>query len=102
MELLDRVKLRLGFTDDSNDTLLSDIIDGVKEYVVEYCNRSGTADIPETLNGAIVKMAVIDYNRMGTEGLASEGYTGLSYSYESNYPDDIRRELMRERLLRAY
>lgn len=54
MDILDRVKLRMGISDDSKDALLSEIIDDVKEYVAEYCNRSGIDDIPETLNSAIV------------------------------------------------
>lgn len=102
MDILDRVKLRMGISDDSKDALLSEIIADVKEYVAEYCNRSGVDDIPETLNSAIVKMAIIDYNRLGTEGLTSEGYTGVSYSYEPNYPDDIRRQLNHERLVRMW
>lgn len=102
MDILDRVKLRMGISDDSKDALLSEIIDDVKEYVVEYCNRSGIDDIPETLNSAIVKMVIIDYNQLGTEGLTSEGYTGVSYSYEPNYPDDIRRQLNHERLVRMW
>lgn len=102
MDILDRVKLRMGISDDSKDALLSEIIADVKEYVAEYCNRSGIDDIPETLNSAIIKMAIIDYNRFGTEGLTSEGYTGVSYSYEPNYPDDIRRQLNHERLVRMW
>lgn len=102
MDILSKVKLRAGITDDSKDELLNELISDVQEYVVEYCNRSGTDDIPDTLTSAIVKMVIIDYNRLGTEGLASEGYTGLSYSYETNYPDDIRRQLNHERLVRTW
>lgn len=100
MELLEKVKLRLGITDDSKDELIGDIIDDVKSYIVTACNRSGTDDIPDTLSGAIVKMAVIDYNRLGVEGLSSENYSGASYSYEADYPDSIKKELYHERLVR--
>lgn len=99
--MTDRLKRRLNITDNSKDELLEDIIEGVKDYIVNYCNRDGTDDIPSTLNSTIIKMAVIDYNRLGTEGLTSESYAGASYNYEG-YPNEIMRELIHERIMRRY
>ena len=34
-------------------------------------------------------MVVFLYNRLGTEGLNSESYSGVSYNYSSDYPEYI-------------
>lgn len=102
MAILERLKVRLGISDTSRDELLNGIIDDVKHYIVTFCNRDGVDDIPAALDGAIIKMAVIDYNKLGSEGLSSESYSGASYRYDQNYPDDIKKELYHERLVRAW
>lgn len=40
-------------------------------------------------------MVVFRYNRLGTEGLNSESYSGASYNYSDGYPDDIMKALDR-------
>lgn len=102
MTLLERVKVRLGIADTSKDDLLSELIMSAKEYVVTFCNRAGMEDIPASLDGIIIKMVVIDYNKIGSEGLKSESYAGASYNYSDDYPDDIKKALYHERLLRAW
>lgn len=98
-DLLERIKRRVGISDNSQDELINDLISDVKNYIVTFCNRESVNDIPATLDGAIIKMVVVDYNRIGTEGLQSEGYNGASYSYEG-YSEDIINELYHERLVR--
>lgn len=85
--------------DNSQDELINDLISDVKNYIVTFCNRESVNDIPATLDGAIIKMVVVDYNRIGTEGLNSESYNGAGYSYEG-YSEDIIKELYHERLVR--
>ena len=47
-------------------------------------------------NRMIQRMVVWRYNTLGTEGLSSENYSGVSYSYKGDYPDDIMQ------ILRSY
>lgn len=99
MTLLERIKVRLNITDTEKDALLNGLIEDAKSYIVAFCNLSGVDDIPATLDGAVIKMVVIDYNKLGVEGLNSESYSGASYSYAQEYPDEIKKLLYHERIL---
>ena len=99
-DILDKLKRRLGIDSTDEDALLNDIIGDVKLYIYNFCNLNNVDDIPDTLSGVALDMAVIDYNRIGTEGLKSESYSGASYSYE-RYGNDIINALYRERLCGA-
>lgn len=61
--------------------------------VEEYCKRD--ADI--ALELIAEQIAVIKLNRMGTEGLASQAYSGVSESFIDGYPDEIKAVLNRKR-----
>ena len=61
--------------------------------VEAYCRR--TADYE--LEAVAERIAVIKLNRMNTEGLASQSYSGVSESYVDGYPADILAVLNRKR-----
>ena len=96
--MLERIKLLLNITDESKDALLGELIDKATEFATNFTNN--TAAI-ESLNGCIIDMVIYDYNRMGTEGLTSENYSGVSFGYASGYSDDIMKQLRRYRKVRV-
>lgn len=96
--MLERIKLLLNITDESKDALLEELIDNVMEYVKNYTNNESCIGF---LKGTIVNMVIYDYNRMGTEGLTSESYSGVSFGYASGYSDDIMKQLKRYRKVRV-
>ena len=61
--------------------------------VEAYCNR--TADVELELMAQ--KIAVIKLNRMNTEGLAGQSYSGVSENYIDGYPADILAVLNRKK-----
>jgi hypothetical protein len=65
--------------------------------VEAYCNR--TLDLELELMAE--KIAVIKLNRMNTEGLASQAYSGVSESYIDGYPADILAVLNRKRKIKV-
>ena len=65
--------------------------------IVDYCNRE--ADL--SLELIAEKIAVIKLNRMGTEGLASQSYSGVSESYIDGYPAEIQAVLNRKRKIKT-
>ena len=71
-----------------------------EDEVREFCNYDGGEDLSR-LDNIIIQMALIKYNRLGTEGLSAEGYSGASYSYENDYPEPIIAALRRNRRLRV-
>lgn len=96
--MLDKLKLMLGITDNAKDTLLNLILDIVIQEFLDYTNRD---DIPDGANAVALQMAVIQYNRIGSQGLASQGYSGVSESYIDGYPQNIRKQLNRYRKMKA-
>lgn len=65
--------------------------------VEEYCNR----ELDEGLELTALKIAVIKLNRINTEGLASQGFSGVSESYIDGYPADIQAVLNRKRKIKV-
>lgn len=96
--MLERIKLLLNITDASKDALLMELINRVEEFITNYCNDE---ECIEHLRGTEVAMVIYDYNRLGTEGLKSENYSGVSFGYTSDYPDDIMKQLRRFRKVRV-
>lgn len=65
--------------------------------VEAYCNRT----IDYELEIIAEKIAVIKLNRMNTEGLASQSYSGVSESYVDGYPAEILTVLNRKRKIKV-
>jgi Phage QLRG family, putative DNA packaging. len=96
--MLERIKLLLNISDESKDALLGELIDNATEFARNFINNDAAL---ENLTGTIVNMVLYDYNRMGTEGLTSENYSGVSFGYASGYSDDIMKQLKRYRKVRV-
>ena len=64
--------------------------------VEAYCNRE--ADIE--LDLIADRIAVIKLNRMNTEGLSGQSFSGVSESYIDGYPADIKAILDRKRRIK--
>lgn len=63
--------------------------------VEEYCRREADT----MLELVAERIAALKLLRMGTEGLASQSFSGVSESYVDGYPDDIKAILNRKRKL---
>ena len=92
--MIEKVKLLLGLTDASKDDLIEVLIDGAVEDAVAI---TGNKYIQDELPNTIVKMVVYNYNRLGTEGLENESYSGVTYNYLDGYPQDILNTLNKKR-----
>lgn len=96
--MIDKIKLLLGLTNDnSKDNLLQLLIDMATEEAINYTHNEHIAD----LSSAICSMVVYQYNRLGTEGLNSENYSGVTFNYSQDYPDNIMRQLRTHRKVRT-
>ena len=65
--------------------------------VQAYCQR----EIDYELEICAERIAIIKLNRLNTEGLASQSYSGVSESYIDGYPADIMAVLKRKRKLKV-
>lgn len=83
--LLERLKARL---DDVEvpDIKLQAIVEDVTQEVLADTNQS---ELNAQLESAVISLSVVAVNRIGTEGLASEGYSGVSTSYLDDVPPRV-------------
>lgn len=95
---MEEIKILLGdAAPNYSDALISLCYKQSLAEVEAYCRRP----IDTTLEYAAQQITVIKLNRMGSEGLASQGYSGVSESYINDYPADIKAILNRKRRLKV-
>lgn len=95
--MLEKIKICLTnntYTDD----LINLFIDDTTKEVKIYCNRE---DIDVELESIIRKIVIIKLNRMNSEGLSSQSFSGVSESFIDGYPQDIIAVLNRKRKLKT-
>ena len=88
--MLDMVKMLLGITSTDKDELLLFLIEKAEDEARNICHRTDLCG----LENVICDMVVYNYNRIGTEGLDREVYSGITYEYTSDYPQSIYRQLL--------
>lgn len=96
--MIEEIKLLLG--DAASNFTEAQIGLCLKQALAEvegYCNR----EVDYELEIVAEKIAIIKLNRMNTEGLASQSYSGVSESYIDGYPADIIAVLNRKRKIKV-
>ena len=78
--LLNRIKVLLGVSE--NDDLVSEIIELTREKILNYINKT---ELPNELEFVLIELSIQRYNRIGSEGIASESVDGKSVSYEDDF-----------------
>ncbi len=91
--MLDTIKILLGVCNNSEDLIISTLIEITTQEIKSYCN----VDTVQGLESLLIDMVVYKYNRLGTEGLTAENYGEVNYTYTSDYPDNIKRLLDKNR-----
>lgn len=96
--MIEEIKLLLGdAADNYTDAQIGLCLKWALAEVEAYCNR--TLDIELELIAE--KIAIIKLNRINTEGLASQAYSGVSENYIDGYPADILTVLNRKRKIKV-
>jgi len=90
--MLSKIKLLLGIDDVSKDSLLILLIEMAQDFVRNYIHDNNI----EGLDTAIIDIVVHRYNRLGTEGLSNENYSGVSFSYE-DISESVKQQLNKHR-----
>lgn len=100
MTQLEKFKIRLGIdvTDISKDDLLNTILDDAANEILDYCNRDVL--LPR-MEGLQKELAIIYYNRQEHEGEVSRSEGGVSVSYSTEIPENIKSRLTSYRRLKA-
>ena len=96
--MIDEIKLLLGdAASNYSDAQIGLALKLALAEVEAYCNRP----VDYELEIIAEKIAVIKLNRMNTEGLASQSYSGVSESYIDGYPAEILTVLNRKRKIKV-
>lgn len=96
--MIEEIKLLLG--DAASNYTDAQIALALKMALAEveaYCRR----DVDAVLELMAQKIAVIKLNRMNTEGLASQSYSGVSENYIDGYPSEIVSVLNSKRKIKV-
>jgi hypothetical protein len=96
--MLEEIKLLLGdAANNYTDAQINLAFKMASAEVEEYCRR----ELDSTLEYMAERIAVIKLNRMNSEGLASQSFSGVSESYVEGYPADITAILNRKRKIKV-
>jgi hypothetical protein len=96
--MIENIKLMLG--NSASNYSDAQINLAYKRAVMEievYCKR----EIDVELAMVAEEIAVIKLNRLGTEGLSNQSYSGVSEGYIDGYPDHITKLLNSKRRIKA-
>ena len=98
MAQLEKLKIRLEIKDTTQDELFNMVLEDAETEILDYCNRDVL--LPRML-GLQRELAIVYYNRLGSEGESSRSEGGVSVSYSTGIPENIKRRLNSYRRLKA-
>lgn len=96
--MIEEIKILLGDAASSfSDALIGLCAKQALAEVEAYCNRSADYELEMIAE----RIAIIKLNRINTEGLASQSFSGVSENYIDGYPADILAVLNRKRKIKV-
>lgn len=97
--MIEELKIMLGDTADNyTEAQIGLALKQALAEVEAYCNRS----LDYELQIIAQRIALIKLNRLNSEGLANQSYSGVSESYIDGYPADILAVLNRKRRIKVF
>lgn len=96
--MIEEIKLLLGdAASNYSDLQIGLCLKMALAEVEGYCNRP----VDYELEIVAQKIAIIKLNRLNTEGLSGQSYSGVSENYIDGYPADILAVLNRKRKVKV-
>lgn len=96
--MIEDLKILLGDSATNySDALIALCLKQALKEVEAYCNRAVDAE----LEAVALKVAIIKLNRVNTEGVLSQSYSGVSETYIDGYPAEILAVLNRKRKIKV-
>lgn len=96
--MIDEIKIMLGdAASNFTDAQIGLALKLALAEVEAICKRS----VDSELEVVVLRIAVIKLNRMNTEGLAAQSFSGVSESYIDGYPEDIQMILRGKRKIKV-
>lgn len=96
--MIDEIKVLLGAAADNfTDAQIGLCVKRALAEVEAYCRRK----LDYELEAVALDIAIIKLNRLNTEGLSGQTYSGVSESYIDGYPQEIQNILNRKRKIKV-
>ena len=103
--MIDKVKLLLGISDDTQDNIISFLIESVIDGIKSYCRID---EVPERLNTTVIRMTADLYRREGygsvdkpqTVQSETQGSRSVTYAANPSNAEDLITDY--EKLLKPY
>lgn len=96
--MIEEIKILLGETASNyTEALIGLCAKQALAEVEAYCGREADYELEMVAQ----KIAIIKLNRINTEGLASQSYSGVSENYIDGYPAEILAVLNRKRKIKV-
>ena len=96
--MIEEIKILLGdAAANFTDSQISLCLKRAMAEVEVYCNRA----VDTELEMLAQEIAILKLNRLNTEGLASQSYSGVSENYIDGYPAEITTVLNRKRKIKV-
>ena len=92
--MLDKLKTLMGEAAAAyTDAQIELALEMAEQEAAAYTNRA----LDDDLRMIALRMAIVRLNRINTEGLAAQAYSGVNESYIDGYPQEIMMMLNRKR-----
>ena len=88
--MIERLLILLGNPPECDRETIETCLSMAQDAVLDYIGRDS---IPKGAESITIKLAVIYYNRLGNEGESSRSEGGISQSFCTDIPEDIKRQL---------
>jgi hypothetical protein len=96
--MIENIKLMLGSSASNySDEQINYAYRRAVMEIESYCRR----ELDVELSMIAEEIAVIKLNRIGTEGLSNQSYSGVSEGYIDGYPDTIKKILNSKRKVKT-
>ena len=96
--MIDENRLMLGDASSNyNDAQISLCLKWAIAEIEDYCNR----ELNSILEIMAMKITIIKLNRINSEGISAQSYSGVSESFLNGYPQEILNVLNKNRKLKV-
>lgn len=96
--MINEIKIMLA---DSASNYSDELIGLTAKQAISFVEMYTNRQLDYELEIIACRIAVLNLNRIGTEGLASQSYSGITEAYLNDLPADIKSALNRKRKIKV-
>lgn len=99
--MLDEIKIILGITDESSNTVDPILKALIKTVTARLLVLAGVTEVPDALRYIVTEVVIARYNRIGSEGVSSHGVSGETMQWSDDDFTPYQKDIDAYRLSQA-